>query len=97
LLAACWLLVGCLLAACSEVLVWEILNCDRTHFVLPARGPRASFAAPRQTDSERKRKRARFRILSVPLVVLDFKLQLAPRMKKKPKKGSKSKNDVQFY
>ena len=28
---ACWLLVGCLLAACSEVLVWEILNCDRTH------------------------------------------------------------------
>jgi len=30
LLAACWLLVGCLLAACSEVSVWEILNCDRT-------------------------------------------------------------------
>jgi len=29
-LAACWLLVGCLLAACSEVPVWEILNCDRT-------------------------------------------------------------------
>jgi hypothetical protein len=30
LLAACWLLVGCLSAACSEVPVWGILNCDRT-------------------------------------------------------------------
>ena len=36
-------------------------------------------------------------VFSVPLVVLDFKLQLAPSMKKKPQKGSKSKNDVQFY
>ena len=27
---SCWELVGCLFAACSEVQVWEILNCDRT-------------------------------------------------------------------